>query len=104
MLIDVTLLVTPKMVADVQQNDKKGFAGHLGTHFDVMNKVFPLEYTRRNAIIFDIGGIKERDIGIADVDLDRVSADMFVAFCSGYIEEEGYGSKAYFTTHPQLSN
>lgn len=42
MLIDLTLKITPKMVKDAQGNEKTALAGHLGTHFDVMNKVFPL--------------------------------------------------------------
>ena len=29
---------------------------------------------------------------------------MFVAFYTGFIEKEGYGTKTYFTEHPQLSN
>ncbi len=29
---------------------------------------------------------------------------MFVAFYTGFIEQEPYGSKAYFTEHPQLSD
>lgn len=47
MKIDVTLEITPKMVQDAQGHDKKSLSGHLGTHFDVMNKEFPLEYTQR---------------------------------------------------------
>jgi len=43
MLIDITLKITPKMVSDAQGNEKKALVGHLGTHFDVMNKEFPLE-------------------------------------------------------------
>ena len=43
MKIDVTLKITPKMAADAQGNEKKVLVGHLGTHFDVMNKEFPLE-------------------------------------------------------------
>ena len=35
MLIDITLKITPKMLADVQGNGKKELMGHLGTHFDV---------------------------------------------------------------------
>ena len=38
MLIDITLKITPKMVTDAQGNEKKALVGHLGTHFDVMNK------------------------------------------------------------------
>ncbi len=45
MKIDITLKITPKMMKDAQGNEKKAFVGHLGTHFDVMNKEFPLEYT-----------------------------------------------------------
>ena len=49
MLIDITLRITPKMTKDAQGNLKKALVGHLGTHFDVMNKEFPLEYVRRQA-------------------------------------------------------
>ena len=72
MLIDITLKITPKMVTDAQGNEKKALVGHLGTHFDVMNKEFPLEYTKRKAIVFDISGVEGRDIGVSDVDLDSV--------------------------------
>ena len=50
MKIDITLKITPKMMKDAQGNEKKAFVGHLGTHFDVMNKEFPLEYTERKGI------------------------------------------------------
>lgn len=104
MLVDVTLQITPKMVTDAQGNEKKALAGHLGTHFDVMDKEFPLEYTRREGILFDVSKVDGRDICSDDIDLDKVQRDMFVAFYSGYIEKAGYGSKLYFTEHPQLSN
>ena len=104
MKIDITLKITPKMVKDAQSNEKKAFVGHLGTHFDVMNKEFPLEYTQRKGIAFDVSKVQNRDIDIVDVDLDKVSSDMFVAFYTGYIEEEGYGTRKYFAEHPQLSN
>ena len=104
MLIDITLKITPKMVTDAQGNEKKALAGHLGTHFDVMNKEFPLEYTRRRAVVFDVSAVKDRDIDVADIELSKVGKDMFVAFYTGFIEKEGYGGKAYFTGHPQLSN
>ena len=62
MKIDITLKITPKMVTDAQGNEKKALVGHLGTHFDVMNKEFPLEYTERNGIVFDIRRVRDRDI------------------------------------------
>lgn len=104
MLIDITLKITPKMAKDAQGNEKKALVGHLGTHFDVMNKEFPLEYTRRKGIIFDVSSVTERDIEITDIDLSKVEENMFVAFGSGFIEAEGYGTKRYFSEHPQLSN
>ena len=104
MKIDITLKITPKMVTDAQGNEKKALVGHLGTHFDVMNKEFPLEYTRRNGIVFDVSTVKNREIGISDIDMDKVKKNMFVCFYTGFIEEVGYGTKKYFTEHPELSN
>ena len=72
MKIDITLKITPKMVTDAQGNEKKALIGHLGTHFDVMNKEFPLEYTERNGIVFDVSKVKNREIDIADIDMDKV--------------------------------
>lgn len=43
-------------------------------------------------------------IDIDDIDMNKVTKDMFVCFYTGFIEEEGYGTKKYFTEHPQLSN
>ncbi|MCL2562764.1 MAG: cyclase family protein [Oscillospiraceae bacterium] len=102
--IDLTLPITPDMVKTAQANENKTFAGHLGTHFDVMDKEFPLPYTERAGIVFDVSGVGGRDIDCGDVDLSRVGADTFVAFYTGFIEAEGYGGKRYFTAHPQLSD
>ncbi len=104
MKIDITLKITPKMVTDAQGNEKKALVGHLGTHFDVMNKEFLLDYTKRDGIVFDVSGVQDRDIEIDDIDLNQVKNDMFVAFYTGFIEKEGYGSRRYFSEHPQLSN
>lgn len=103
MLIDITLKITPRMVKDAQGNEQKALAGHLGTHFDVMNKEFPLEYIKRQGIIFDVSEVKERDICSTDIDMDRIRQDMFVIFYTGCLEALGYGSREYFTAHPQLS-
>lgn len=104
MKIDITLKITPKMVKDAQGNEKKALVGHLGTHFDVMNKEFPLEYTERKGIIFDVRQIKDRDIDISDINMNDVESDMFVCFYTRFIEEAGYGTREYFKEHPQLSN
>lgn len=104
MLIDITLKITPRMVKDAQGNESKALAGHLGTHFDVMDKEFPLEYTERPAIVFDVSEAADREIEIDDVDITKVEKGMFVAFYTGYVENVGYGCGQYFKEHPQLSN
>ncbi|MBP6491717.1 MAG: cyclase family protein [Clostridia bacterium] len=103
MFIDLTLRITPKMVSDAQGNEKKALVGHLGTHFDVMDREFPLEYVERKGIVFDVSQISDRDICETDINPDKVEANMFVAFYSGFIESQGYGGKEYFSAHPQLS-
>lgn len=104
MLIDMTLKITPKMVAEAQGNEKKAMLGHLGTHFDVMNKEFPLEFTEREGVVFDVTGVTERDIERRDINEDFIHPGIFVAFYSGFIDREGYGSRRYFAEHPQLSH
>ncbi|MDO9120287.1 MAG: cyclase family protein [Anaerolineaceae bacterium] len=104
MLIDITLLVTPEMIEAAHGNEQKSFSGHMGTHFDVMNKVFPLENLKRSAVVFDVSKIEDREISLEDVDLNLIESGMFVAFYSGFIEKVGYGGKVYFSEHPQLSD
>ena len=104
MMIDITLQVTAEMLGTAWDNTAKSLVGHLGTHFDVMDKEFPLEYTERKAVVFDVSSAKNRDITVEDIDLDRVEADMFVAFYTGFIENVPYGTPAYFKEHPQLSD
>ncbi len=103
MLIDLTLRITPKMVTDAQGNEKKALFGHLGTHFDVMDKEFPLEYTRREAVVFDVSSVKDRDITVSDINISSVPGDSFVAFYTGFINREPYGGNKYFSSHPQLN-
>ena len=100
MLIDLTLEVTPAMISAVQGHEPRAFHGHLVTHFDVMDKEFPLAYTVRLGIVFDVSGKEE--IGLADVDPARIEADMFVLFHTGHIAY-GYGTEQYRHNHPQLS-
>lgn len=103
MLIDITLQITPQIARDAQGNEKKALVGHLGTHFDVMNKTFPLRYTERQGIVFDVRDVEGRDIELSDIAPEHIHAGMFVAFCTGYIEKVGYGGAVYFREHPQLS-
>lgn len=104
MLIDITLKITPEMLQEAKNNQKKELEGHLGTHFDVMDKEFPLEYTKRKGLIFDVTNVENRDICSLDVDLNKVEKDMFVIFYNGFSEKEPYGTPVYYKEHPQLSD
>lgn len=101
MFYDFTLKITPQLIKDANGNEKKSLVGHLGTHFDVMNQKFPLEYLHLSAILFDVHG--KKTITIEDIDMNQVQKGMFVGFCTGFIEEVGYGNAIYFKEHPEIS-
>ncbi len=103
MKIDLLLKVTPDISFEAKENLKLASFGHLGTHFDVMDKVFPLAYTERKGIVFDVHNIRNRDIETTDIDMHLIEQDMFVAFYTGFMEETDYGTKTYCKEHPQLS-
>ncbi|MBR4961186.1 MAG: cyclase family protein [Clostridia bacterium] len=102
MRIDITLEITANMMKG--ESEAKAPLGHTGTHFDVMEKEFPLDYTRREGVVLDVSHVKDRDIDVCDADLSAIGKDMFVMFYTGYIETVGYAEKGYFTDHPQLSD
>ena len=104
MKIDITLEITQAISEEAQKNHGRLKLGHFGTHFDVMNKKFPLDYVERQGIFFDISKIWDRDVEISDIDINAVQKDMFVGFYSGFVEAKGYGTKEYFGIHPCLSN
>ena len=101
--IDLTLCVTPALRERAQAGEKMAALGHLGTHFDVMDQVFPLDNLERPGLVFDVAGAAGRDIAAADIDLARVQPGQFVAFRTGFIEQAGYASETYFAAHPQLA-
>jgi len=103
MKIDITLKITPQILESQNKNVNPTLKGHLGTHFDVMDKEFPLDYTSRKGVVFDVSKVKDRDIDVADVDLDKITCGAFVAFYTGYYNSTPYGSREYFKNHPQLS-
>lgn len=104
MVVDITLKITPKIIADAQGNEKKALLGHLGTHFDIMDKDFPLEYTELKGLVFDVSKVANSEITCEDINLSMIEAGMFIAFYSGFVEHVEYGSKTYFKEHPQLEN
>jgi kynurenine formamidase len=102
MRIDITLKVTPEMIENASK--KPELQGHIGTHFDVMGQEFPLEYTEREGIVFDVSGVTDREIALSDIEIDRVDKGMFVALYTGFVERVGYDGEGYFKQHPQLTH
>ncbi len=101
MFYDVTLPLTKEQFVP----EGKPFNGHIGTHFDGMDVEFPLEYTVREGIVFDISKFDpDHEIAVSEIDMDKVKPGMFVAFYSGFIEKEAYGTDTYRKLHPQLSD
>jgi len=104
MLVDLSILVTAAAGKKALESEHLAAFGHMGTHFDVMDKEFPLEFTRREGIVFNVSSSRGVDIGTDDIDIALIEPDAFVAFHSGFIDKIAYGSKEYLSTHPQLSN
>ena len=101
MFVDLSLKITGELIKSSADNEKKVLSGHYGTHFDVMNREFPLDYLERKGYVFDVSGLEE--IGVDDIDTDRIKSDMFIGFHTGFIEEIGYGNARYFHEHPVLT-
>jgi len=103
--VDITVKITPQMTRDAQGLEKKALAGHLGTHFDCMNKSFPLHYCKLPGVVYDVKDIfNTREIGVKDVDLSLVHKGCFVAFYTGWSDTYGYGTREYATDHPHLTH
>lgn len=104
MKIDLTLNVSKEKWKEVFSNEKMAAFGHVGTHYDVKNKDFSLDNIRLNGIIFDVSHVTDRDVYTSDIHADKIKERDFVIFHTGYLQNVGYGTKGYFTDHPQLSN
>jgi len=104
MLIDLTVTISVLEHMGAFKKEKMVSFGHLGTHFDVMNKEFPLSYIKRDGIAFDVSNVKDRDIKIEDIDISLVQNNMFIALHSGFIDKIPYATTEYFKNHPQLSD
>lgn len=103
-MTDLTLCMDLTHKASEETNEKKALlSGHLGTHFDVMDKTFDLSYLQLPCVAFDVSRIEGRDIEVSDIDFSQLNGARAVLFYSGFIEQHPYGSKEYFTEHPQLS-
>ena len=103
--IDLTMRVSAEMTANAMANEKLASFGHLGTHFDVMNLEFPLDFARRSALIVAVEDAAKSgmDIELDSKRLALVQKGDFVIFRTGVSQRVPYGTPGYFTEHPQLS-
>ena len=103
MFLDLTVRVTPELRRAAEEREQRASFGHLGTHFDVMNGTFPLEYFRRAGLAVDVRAAGGREITGDFLPWDRVRPGQFLLFRTGWAEQRPYGSPDYFHGHPVLS-
>ena len=89
-------------LAQVNMNLEK--QGHVGTHFDIMNKEFSIDNVITKGRVFDISHIKTEEVKLKDLDLSSVEKGDFIMFHSGILKRLKYGSKEYFSTNIELSD
>lgn len=108
MKIDLTYPISQELLGKflataVTDKDFDKF-GHFGTHFDVMDKIFPLEYCERKGKIFDVHTVKGNEINIQDIDISSINENDFVIFFTGVLGIKEYGAPDYFMYDLVLSH
>lgn len=78
--------------------------GHVGTHFDVMDKAFSIENVVTKGRVFDISHIQAEKVDVKDLDLSKVEKHDFIMFHSGILKRVGYGEKEYFAANIEIAN
>ena len=100
MLIDLTVVIDKQAVASLTVPSK---LGHLGTHFDVMGKEFPLDCVKRVGRLIDISAIRDREVRANDIPTS-IEQDEFVIFRTDYAADIGYGGPDYNHKSAELSD
>jgi len=102
--IDLSVQISQSKWHELFGAEQLASAGHIGTHFDVMNTTFDFENIKLCGKIIDVSGVRERDIDISDVEATEIRAHDFVIFNTGFLQAVGYGTPAYRTSYtPQLA-
>ena len=110
MLIDLTLSLTPEEYEKYHMRtpnlDGKGQSreGHIGTHFDVMDKEFPLSSFRVAGKLIDISHIRGREIEVADLDGHDFQGGEMAIFKTGHLAEQCYGTPGYWKKSAELAD
>lgn len=112
MFIDMTLSIhmDDPITKKVNQDHNSYMSqGHIGTHLDVYGdqKRPPAEFSKRKGILIDVGLVDEEEIDeamfkkhLGDRQIDEGD---FIVFHTGYLQQNPYGTIAYFKRHPQFS-
>lgn len=103
MIIDLTVKVKEDLWKKMLTNHQAAVFGHIGTHFDVMNKEFPLDNHKTCGKIIDVRNIWGQDIDIDAIANNDIKEKDFVIFYTDFLSEKQYGTAEYFNLHPQLS-
>lgn len=86
-----------------EQKQKAELSGHVGTHFDIMDKHISGSRISLRGVVFDVSAKGNGEITSEDIDLSAVEKGMFVGFYSGIQNEHPYGSEDYNHNHPTIS-
>jgi kynurenine formamidase len=78
--------------------------GHVGTHFDVMDKEFPISSFKTSGRLVDISGIRAREVEVSDLVPSEIEAGDTVIFYTGYMDEFGYENRMYWKRSAELSD
>jgi len=108
--IDLTLPLSDGLVKAVESLASKheyglkvDLFGHMGTHLDLMNKVYPDDYFTLSGRVFDVRAVTGREVEADDIDLDLIRERDFVFFHSGCLASLGYATKEYMSAPVKLS-
>ena len=119
MFIDLTLNIDAHRVQAAQQVQQSAaetelsaaiarpqyqMEGHIGTHFDVMDKEFSIDSFKTPGKLVDISGIRAREVEVSDLVENSIHAGDTVIFFTGYMEELGYENRMYWKRSAELSD
>jgi kynurenine formamidase len=104
MLIDLSLPIDAQKLASDETYKIFIESGHAGTHFDVLNKSFPLESFKTRGKVIDVSHIRDREVEVEDLASVAIEAGDFVIFHTGFVAELGYNTKPYMGRSAELSD
>jgi kynurenine formamidase len=106
MFLDLSLPLAADKISGGEEYVRKIVdAGHAGTHFDVMDKVFPLDHFRTQGKVVDVSHIRDREVEVEDLGGLELSKGDFIIFHTGWIDELGYDTRhEYVKKSAELSD